>query len=477
MKLKTATQKSKQFIYLLELILIFFTFLYIILFSFLSIHRMYALNSHYYDLGIMNQTVYNTARGHFLEMSNAELQKNLSRLAIHFDPILAFIAPFYWIWPGPEVLLIVQTLILASGAWAIFLIAKTLLKNKPMSLFFSIFYLLFFQLERANLYDFHGVTLATGFLLWMIYFSLKKNWLATFIFIFLSLLTKEHVGLVVFLYGVYLFFVQKDKKQGFLISFIGGLFFIAVTFLVIPFFRGGNHFALTYYSNLKYISLLEIKDYLKRLLLPNLPYMIFSPVELLISLPEILINSISSSTNMRSFYFHYSSLVIPFIFFSTIKGAAKLEKSKIKYIVISLFVISNCYSIYHYSPLPLKFLKEPYYYSSINKQKINQIRLWQKKLIDENIKVATTPKLAPFFTNRRYFYNYDATYLRANISKDEIFSAITNYNDADYVIINKDEIGDPEKDSVASIFYKDLLLNSKFKIISDQDGIEVFQKI
>ena len=91
--------------------------------------------------------------------------------------------------------------------------------------------------------------------------------------------------------------------------------------------------------------------------------------------------------------------------------------------------------------------------------------------------MATTPKLAPFFTNRRYFYNYDATYLRANISKDEIFSAITNYNDADYVIINKDEIGDPEKDSVASIFYKDLLLNSKFKIISDQDGIEVFQKI
>ena len=86
-----------KFEYLLGIIIL----IYIVLFSYLSIHRYLALNSHYFDLGIMNQVVYNTSRGWLLEMTNQDLKKNVSRLAIHFDPILAAFAPFYKLYEGP----------------------------------------------------------------------------------------------------------------------------------------------------------------------------------------------------------------------------------------------------------------------------------------------------------------------------------------------------------------------------------------
>jgi len=442
---------------------------------------MSALNSYYYDLGIMNQTVYNTSRGHFLEMTNQEFQKNMSRLAIHFDPILAAFAPLYLLYPGPEVLLVIQTLVLATGALAVFLIGQKILKNKLMSLVFSVSYLCFFPVERANLFDFHAVVLATGFLLWMIYFSLQKKWLPALIFIFLALLTKEHVGLIIFLFGIYLFFLRRDKKIGFFISFFGLTSFILTTFVIIPYFRGSEHFALKYYSNLTETSFLESKNYLTRLFFPHLSYMVFSPLEVLISLPEIMINTLSLNGNMRSYYFHYSSLVVPFIFLSAISGASRVKKFKIEYPIILLFIFLNLRSIYCFSPLPIKFLKEPYNYFRINRKRLDLVKDWQKALAGDEIKVSTTPKLAPFFTNRRYYYNFlfDPTYNNVKISKEEIFLRMNKYERADYVIINRDEIGDINKSNLQVVFYKNLIFNKKFKRIFNGNrlGIEVYKKL
>ncbi|MEK7522425.1 MAG: DUF2079 domain-containing protein, partial [Patescibacteria group bacterium] len=180
-------------------ILLWFSILtFIVLFSYLSIKRYQTHNSYYYDLGIMNQVVYNTSQGRFLEMTNQDLKKNVSRLAIHFDPILAVFAPFYKIYEGPEVLLIGQAVILGLGALAVFLISQKVLKKNLISLIFSLTYLFYFAIQRAVLFDFHAVTLATTFFLFALYFNLvkKNNWY--YVFIFLSLLTKEHIGLVVF---------------------------------------------------------------------------------------------------------------------------------------------------------------------------------------------------------------------------------------------------------------------------------------
>jgi uncharacterized membrane protein len=437
----------------------------------------------------MNQVVYNTAHGRFLEMTNQDLKKNISRLAIHFDPILAAFAPFYKLYEGPEVLLIGQAIILGLGALAVFLISKKVLKKNLISLIFAMSYLFYFAIQRAVLFDFHSVTLATTFFLFALYFNLIKKNFWYFIFIFLSLLTKEHVGLAVFFLGAYLFFIKKEKKTGIITAILGLIFFFATVYFIIPYFRGNEHFATGYFSNISKRLPYITKDgvaYATMMINP-LFYAMFSPLTLLISLPEWAINILSINSNQRSIYFHYNSVIVAFLFYSLILGFQNFNKiinnKIIRGMFILFFISANIYSIYLYNPVPY-FVKNPVYYSEVDKIKSESIKYWVNKLKDENIKVSTTPKLAPFFTNRKYYFNflYDSAYASMGQTNEDILkNEIDKYSLADYIIINRSEIGDLSKEGLSVKFYFKLLDDKNFQMVflddQHENGIEVYKKI
>lgn len=488
--------------YKIEILLWIFIILYIIIFSYLSIRRLYTLNSNYYDLGIMHQVVYNTSQGRFLEMTNQDFGKNISRLAVHFDPILAIFAPMYKLYNGPEVLLIIQTIILGLGALAVFLISKNIIKNKGLSLILAASYLFYYPVQRANLFDFHPATLATASLLFVIYFSLIKRYWSMLFFIFLSFLTKEHVGLIIVFFGLYLFFLKKERKASLFLIFLGLIVFFLTVDFIIPYFRQESHFALKYFGDFgdspKNVLLGFIKNpllvlklffrketfiYLESLLISHGLLIIFSPIEFLIGLPEMMINILSSNSNMRMIYFHYNSLIVPFIIFSAICGLSKINKTdklkKYTNIILLVFILLNMVSIYLFNPLPFSFLKQPYWWGAINQDKLTIIKTWNQKLGD-NEKVATTPRLAPFFSGRRYYHNflYDTGYVGIGISDNDIIKAISNYTLADYVIIDKSEIFGNKNDKLPKLFYNALFNNIDYqKIYSDRTGIEVYKKI
>lgn len=469
-----------------QIILWFCIMFFVIFFSYLSIKRYRTLNSYYYDLGIMNQVVYNTSKGRFLEMTNQELIKNTSRLAIHFDPILALFAPFYKIYSGPEVLLIGQSIILGLGALAVFLISKQVLNKNLISLIFSLLYLLYFPIQRVSLFDFHAVTLSTTFFLFALYFNLVNKNKFYFLFIFLALLTKENVGLVVIFLGLYLIFVKKQKRLGVITSLTGLIFFVLTVYFIIPYFRGNEHFALKYFVDIKLRLKTIIVDgfsYTKLLILPNF-YSLFSPLTLLISLPEWAINILSSNNNMRSIFFHYNSIIVSFLFYSLIlgyKNFCQIVKNKeLQIILFAIFIFLNLRSIYLYNPVPY-FVKQPVSYKKIDSIKNNSIKIWQNNLKDENIKVSTTPTLAPFFTTRKYYYNflYDSAFNEIGLTEKNILkNEINKYTLADYVIINKSEIDNVSKETLPAKFYQGLIKNLDFKLIfSDDQEIEVYKKI
>lgn len=480
----------------LLLFLLFIIVIFSAYFSYLSIKRVYSFNSYYYDLGIMEQVVYNSSRGRILEMTNQTFDKNMNRLAIHFDPILVMFAPFYRIFPHFSILLIFQSLINGLGALAIFLLGKKIIKNEKISFLFSLFYLLNFQNQRAILFDFHSVVLSTSFFLFAAYFYEIKKYFWFFFFIFLSLLTKEHVGLIVFFFGLYLLVFRRNLRIGFFTVFLGSLFFIVTNNWLIPYFRQDSHFALKYFSDFGFnqkeifFSLIKRPDliinkifslrnfkYHQRLLLGN-SYSFFSPLVYLIAFPEYLINLLSSNGNMRSYYFHYQSIIIAFSFYSLIKGYRNfydLVKNKIiRLFVFFMFLLGNVYLFYHYSPLPY-FTKEPVNYQ-INKNQLLIILNWANKLKDENIKLATTPKLAPFFTHRIFYLDflYDSSLHSQGYSDEEIFIAKkSSYRQVNYVIIYKREI----KTKAAKKIYQQLLEDKNYHLIFNQNEIEVFKKI
>ena len=51
--------------------------------------------------------MYNTAHGHFLEITSGEVvPRQMSRLGAHVDPILALFALPWLVWPSPVMLLV-----------------------------------------------------------------------------------------------------------------------------------------------------------------------------------------------------------------------------------------------------------------------------------------------------------------------------------------------------------------------------------
>src|SRR5581483_7064861 len=147
-------------------------------FSALSILRHRAFNDGRYDLGNMVQTVWNTAHGHFLQMTSGD-GVQISRLAAHFDPILAAFAPLWWIWPSPEMLLAVQAVAVALGALPVYRLAHKHLGSERAGLGFALVYLLYPATEWLTLNEFHPVALSCPLLLFAFWY-LDEDRLAAF---------------------------------------------------------------------------------------------------------------------------------------------------------------------------------------------------------------------------------------------------------------------------------------------------------
>jgi len=378
---------------------------YLIIFYLYSLKRLQMLWASYFDLGIMHQTVWNTYKAiqafdfsRMLTLTDPHGSgMQIYRMAIHADYAMAAIAPFYFINSGPETLLFVQTAVLASGAIAIYFIVKNVLfeklseKSLNVALVVSpILYLANFAVQRTNYYEFHAVTLATAAILWMYAAYVYKKYFVAFLLGVFAMLTKEQVGfsMSVFLFVEFVletnlvyriwknrslaFFVKNKSfftKKAIILLTLSMLSFVYVlitVFYVMPYFRQGNdHFALSYFTKSESKSIVDtIGLYFGRLFsLGALKYIsmllgavffvpIFS-IYLLPVVPEVLMNLISESSNMRNFYYQYTALITPWIFIACIYSVGTIiKKFKINfYFLIIVLILSTIYLSYLESPL------------------------------------------------------------------------------------------------------------------------------
>ncbi len=373
--------------------LAFFVISYIVVFSVLSILRHKAFASGY-DLANMGQTVWSVFAGQPFTLSGVE--GTISRFSIHADIILALLSPFYLIYEHIETILVIQSIILGLGGLPVYAIAFFLIKDlkifrvwqaKSISLGFVVIYLLNPGMQWTNIYDFHGVSMAITFLLAAFYFVLIRRWVGYICFVLLALLTKEQISLFIFMLGLIVAFVFRAKRIGIITSLLGLAWFVIMVFVVIPNYSesgkywaldwltlrnaGTGAFSLPNFHELlqRYIISPDAILYYGNLLKPfsflpllGLPWMI-------LSLPEILINLFSSQAQMRSFYFHYDSGVVPSLMIASIYGFRYivlgiqkirgkfvfLSKAQLVWIAAPMLVGVLMISIrvnYHYSPLP-----------------------------------------------------------------------------------------------------------------------------
>ncbi len=218
---------------------------YVSYFSWLTIRRYHCLNIGYSDAGLFWEIVKHSAQGkpffsnHYLFKPPRVMQQTF--LSLHVQPILLLLVPFYWLSSRLETLFVVQAAVIASGALAVYMLAKDELERPNLALVMAGAYLLYPPLHNLHLnyyYGFHPVSLAIPFLLFAFVFLRRRNTLVFALFVMLALFCKENVGLVVFTLGVYIFFFQKRKRLGATTAVVGIAWTVICAQVIIPHFRG-----------------------------------------------------------------------------------------------------------------------------------------------------------------------------------------------------------------------------------------------
>jgi len=148
---------------------------YIVVFGGLSMARHASFRTHALDLGTMDQAMWNTSRGRFLEytplpvtFSNAPMDLSPDNRLVGGKLELIFLplSLLYWLWADPRVLIILQTILLASGAIPLYHLARTQLDDSAGALVITLCYLFYLPLHYVTLADFHASALMVPFLLW-----------------------------------------------------------------------------------------------------------------------------------------------------------------------------------------------------------------------------------------------------------------------------------------------------------------------
>jgi len=313
-------------------------------FGSLSVLRHRAFNTGRYDLGNMVQTVWNTAHGHFLQMTSGD-GRQISRLAAHFDPILAAFTPLWWIWPSPEMLLVVQAVVVALGALPVFWLANKHLRSERAALGFALVYLLYPATQWLTLNEFHPVALATPFLLFAFWYLDEDRLVPFGVFAVLAMTTKEEIGVVVAGMGVW-YAVRRRTRAGAIVAVAGVLVSALAITVVIPHYNAGADSA--FYGRYDAIGgsaggiaktavthpwrILEQAfqgrdlHYLFHLLLPLGFLFLLSPVVLIAALPELALNVLSATSTQTSIHFHYTAGAIAPLVAATVLGAAVLAR-------------------------------------------------------------------------------------------------------------------------------------------------------
>jgi len=195
-----------------KLLLLLCILCYTAYFSWYTINRHNTLNSYAADLSLIDQPMWNTALGPGGFMEQTWSNRQQPRPAEHFEPILVPLSFLFFLWDDVRALLIVQSAVLAIGALPVFWITQHQLtiKNEQSvisnwtALAFALAYLLYPQLQAANIADFHADTLVVAPLLFAFWYAIRQRWRWMWLWATIAMLTKETLPTLTAMLGLYL---------------------------------------------------------------------------------------------------------------------------------------------------------------------------------------------------------------------------------------------------------------------------------
>jgi uncharacterized membrane protein len=395
---------------------------YVLHFCHLTFQRYNHFGAGAFDLGIYDQAVWLIRHGHapFVTV------RGLHLLADHFTPVLYWLAPFYWLWGSPKVLLVAQTLAFGAGALPVYGCALRRLQNPLLGVLFAVAYLLYPALQWMNLFDFHPDAFLTPLLLAAVYFLEMQRYRLFAVAVSLALLCKETAGLSVVALGVYARIVAGWRVG--VATFTAGVLGVVGALHVMQHFNHGAPSAyLSLYqrygdslssiaANVLLHPIATLQDlnteqnqiYLARLLKPVAYFPLAAPELLALALPALLLNLLNERPQAHDVYFQYNAPLIPFVFAAAIAGFEQCRawgeqwtqrKRMVSFLLTLLFAACVCAELRH-GPLrtPRDIFVRPL--SSTEARRVREVL----STIPPRAAVSAQAVLVPHLSHRRQIY-------------------------------------------------------------------------
>ena len=173
-----------------------------------------------------------------LPMTTVERDGLLSHFAVHVSPIYYLMLPFYWLFPTPATLQVLQALVITSAIIPLWKIGKHHGLSETQRMLICILLLLFPAFSGGTSYDIHENCFLTPLILGTFYGIDKKNSTITAIASILTLMVKEDAAVYVAVIALWLIvktllqFKELDKKNlltGIIMLAVSLCWFLAVT--------------------------------------------------------------------------------------------------------------------------------------------------------------------------------------------------------------------------------------------------------
>jgi uncharacterized membrane protein len=314
---------------------------YAVVFSFISLARHFAFQSHALDLGYYIQVVWSIGAGRGAYVSLPEMHA----WGDHFSPVLYLFVPIAWIVSAAAPLLIGQSLILAAGGFAVFALARWRLGDPRLAAGFALLYLINPSLHGINLRDVHPQAFAIPLLVAAAYAVERDRYGWCALALAAAAAGREDAAVAIVGFGVWLALARRKWLAG------AGVAAAAIALLIVdvrwlmPYFLGRPYTHFGRYSQLGdsleqillapvlrpgalLASLVTVANarYLVLLLAPFGFLPLLAPRVLAVAGPGLAINLLSLDPVLRVPRSQYVSFILPFLVLAAIDGYAALAR-------------------------------------------------------------------------------------------------------------------------------------------------------
>ena len=377
-----------------------------------DIHR--GLGTSSYDVGLYDQGVWLLSRFHapFVTLMGRNL------FGDHASLILIFVAPLYWIWPGTETLLALQSFVVAAGALPIFFFARRHLNSAVMGCLFAIVWLVNPAVNGTIFENYHPDSFLGLFVPVAIVAALSKRWGWYWVAVALCLLVKEDVLLVIVPLGA-LVAMRGDTRRGVLTVTAGitaallGMFVLMKNLIGVPTrngwripFGGVTGFIKESVTNptnvFRYLTSEGRVMYWWKMFAPFAMLSLLAPEVAMVSALVLVGNTVSNFWDQFHIEYHYSLVAVPALLIAVIVGLGRVGMG-MRRILVAVVLVSSLWCASLWSYVPFRMDEYPHWGAQ------HPVALAANEMygyVPKDAKISVLYSTAPHLAHRKEIYQF-----------------------------------------------------------------------